>query len=52
MTIFIPEFWLGVIATVGIEIGAFILTIIYCYIRYSLKTRRNASNSSRSENNE
>ena len=52
MTITISEFALGVIATLGIEIGAFILTIIYIAIRCSLKTRRNTSNSSRSDKNE
>lgn len=52
MTITISEFWLGVIATVGIEIGALFLTILYSTIKSMLKTRRNASNSSRSDENE
>ena len=43
MTIYISEFVLGVLATIGIEIGALILTIIYVTIKHSIKTRRNAS---------
>lgn len=43
MTITISEFALGVIATIGVELGALILTIIYFTIRYSLKTRRKQS---------
>lgn len=43
MTITISPFWCGVLATVGVEIGAFILTIIYYTIKHSLKSRRNAS---------
>jgi hypothetical protein len=52
MTITISEFTLGVLTTLGVEIGAFILTIIYYAIKSSLKSRRNASNSSRSDKNE
>ncbi len=43
MTITISEFALGVIATIGVELGALILTTIYCVIRYSLKSRRKQS---------
>lgn len=43
MTITISEFALGVIATIGVELGALILTIIYIAIRYSLKSRGNKS---------
>lgn len=43
MTITISEFALGVIATIGVEVGAFVLTIIYFAIRYSLKSRRKQS---------
>lgn len=52
MTITISPFWCGVITTIGIEILAFFLTVIYYGIRNSLKTRRNASNSSRRDKNE
>ena len=52
MTITISEFWCGVLATIGVEIGAFILTLIYYATKNSLKSRRNASNSSRSNKNE
>lgn len=43
MTITISEFALGVLATIGVELGALILTIIYIAIKSSLKSRRNAS---------
>lgn len=48
MTIIVSEFWLGVIATIGIEVGASFLILLYFTIRYSLESRRNASKSSRS----
>ena len=43
MTITINEFWCGVLATVGIEVGAFILTCIFVVIKNSINSRRNAS---------
>lgn len=43
MTITISAFWCGVLATIGVEILAFILTCIYVAIRNSLNSRRNAS---------
>lgn len=43
MTITISEFWCGVLATVGIEVGAFILTAIFVAIKSSVNSRRNAS---------
>ena len=43
MTITISEFWCGVLATIGIEIGALFLTILYSAIRNTVKTRRNVS---------
>lgn len=43
MTITISPFVLGIICTIGSEILAFILLIIFLAIKHSLKTRRNAS---------
>ena len=43
MTITIDPFWAGVLATIGIEIGAFILTCIFYAIRNASKSSRNAS---------
>lgn len=43
MTITISEFALGVIATIGVEVGAFVLTIIYFAIKHSLKSRKKQS---------
>lgn len=44
MTVVISEFWCGVLATIGVEIGAFVLTCFYAVIKSSIKKRRNASN--------
>lgn len=52
MTIYINPFILGVICTIVAEILAFILTVMFYVIRHSARKRRNASNSSRRENNE
>ena len=52
MTIYIPPFILGVICTIGAEILAFILTVTVYSIKNGVKTRRNASNSSRRDENE
>lgn len=52
MNIYISPFVLGVICTLGSEIIAFILTVMIFSVRHSVKTRRNASNSSRSDKNE
>lgn len=52
MTITISPFVLGIICTIGCEILAFILLIFFIAIRNSLKSRGNASNSSRSDKNE
>ena len=41
MTIYISDFVLGILATIGVELGALILTIIYATIRSSLKSHRN-----------
>lgn len=43
MTITIDPFVLGIICTIGSEILALFLLIIFSAIRNSLKTRRNAS---------
>lgn len=60
MMITVSEFWLGVIATIGIEVGASFLILLYFTIRYSiwrnnisqLESRRNASKSSKGDENE
>lgn len=52
MTIYISPFVLGIICTIGAEILALIITAIVYSAKNSLKTRRNASNSSRRDNNE
>lgn len=52
MTITISPFVLGIICTLGSEFLALILLIIFSTIKNSVKTRRNASNSSRSDKNE
>ena len=52
MTVTINPFVAGIICTIGSEILAFILLILFIAIRNSLKTRGNASNSSRRDTNE
>lgn len=52
MTFYISPFMLGVITTIGAEVLALVLTIIYCAIRHHIKTRRNARYSSRRDKNE
>ncbi len=52
MTITISEFWCGVIATIGAEILAFFLTVMFYTVKNSLKTRRNTSNFDRRDKNE
>lgn len=52
MTIIVSEFWLGVLATIGIEVGASFLILLYFTLRYSLKSRKDASKSLRNNDNE
>jgi hypothetical protein len=47
MNIYISPFVLGVICTIGSEIIALILTVMFFSLKHSRKTRRNASNSQR-----
>lgn len=52
MTITISDFWCGVIVTISIEILAFFFTALYYSAKGRRKTRRNAPESSRREDNE
>lgn len=52
MTITIPPFLLGILATILSEILAFILTVVFVSYRDNARKHRNTSNSSRSDKNE